>query len=299
MPRLLGIWGWANPLPLPIRRSPRLRPAPVLVGAGDIASCDERGDEKTARLLDGISGAVFTVGNNAYESGRASEYRRCYKPSWGRHKARTRPAPGNHDYRSSDANPYYDYFGQNAGPAGRGYYSYDLGVWHVISLNSNVAAEEGSSQYEWLRDDLAANPSECTVAYWHHAAFSSGEHGNSSRMAQIWKLLDESGVDVALVGHDHDYERFAPQNYDGTADPNGIRQFVAGTGGREHRPFSNIQQNSEVRNSGTFGVLKLTLHATSYDWEFVPVAGQTFRDSGSAACTGANPTPPADVAPSS
>lgn len=271
---------------------------PVLVGAGDIASCDERGDEKTARLLDGISGTVFTVGDNAYESGRAREYRRCYKPSWGRHKARTRPAPGNHDYRSSSAAPYYDYFGQKAGPAGRGYYSYDLGAWHVISLNSNVAAEEGSPQYEWLREDLAANQSGCTVAYWHHAVFSSGEHGNDPTMAQTWKLLDESGVDVALVGHDHDYERFAPQNYDGTADPNGIRQFVVGTGGRHLRPFSNVRANSEVRNSNTRGVLKLTLHPTSYDWKFVPESGKTFSDSGSAACVEAAPASPADVAPS-
>ena len=272
---------------------------PVLVGAGDIASCDERGDEKTARLLDGIAGTVFTVGDNAYESGRAREYRRCYDPTWGRHKARTRPAPGNHDYRSSGGAPYYDYFGEKAGPAGRGYYSYDRGAWHVISLNSNVAAEEGSPQYEWLREDLAANPSECTVAYWHHAVFSSGEHGNDPTMAQIWKLLDESGVDVALVGHDHDYERFAPQNYDGTADPNGIRQFVVGTGGRHLRPFVNVQDNSEVRDSNTHGVLKLTLHATSYDWKFVPESGKTFSDSGTAApCVGADPLPSTNAATS-
>jgi 3',5'-cyclic AMP phosphodiesterase CpdA len=238
---------------------------PVLVGAGDIASCDERGDEKTARLLDGIAGTVFTVGDNAYESGRAREYRRCYDPTWGRHKARTRPAPGNHDYRSSGGAPYYDYFGQKAGPAGRGYYSYDLGAWHVISLNSNIAAEAGSRQYEWLRKDLAANPSECAVAYWHHPVFNSGDTGNDPKMAEIWKLLDESGVDVVLAGHAHSYERFAPQDYLGNADPNGIREFVVGTGGRNLRPFSTVQANSEVCDSGTFGVLKLTLHATSYD----------------------------------
>ena len=272
---------------------------PILVGAGDIASCDENGDEKTAKILDRISGTVFTAGDNVYESGKATEYRRCYKPSWGRHKARTRPAPGNHDYRSPDAAPYYDYFGRKAGPAGQGYYSYDHGAWHVISLNSNIAAEEGSPQYEWLREDLAANPNACTAAYWHHAVFSSGEHGNDQKMAQIWKLLDESGVDVALVGHDHDYERFAPQDYAGKVDAKGIRQFVVGTGGSSLRPFFNIQENSEVRNSNTHGVLKLTLHAASYDWEFVPERGATFRDSGSAACVGADPVPPpTNTAPS-
>ena len=256
----------------------------VLVGAGDIADCSERGDERTASLLNRIPGTVFTVGDNAYNSGTKAQFRDCYKPSWGRHKARTRPAPGNHDYRSPGAAPYYDYFGQKAGPTGRGYYSYDHGAWHVISLNSNIAAETDSSQYEWLRNDLAENSSECIAAYWHHAVFSSGEHGNDQKMAQVWKLLDESGVDVALVGHDHDYERFAPQDYAGKVDPNGIRQFVVGTGGRSLRPFSNVQANSEVRNSNTYGILKLTLHAASYDWEFVPEQGATFRDSGSAAC---------------
>ena len=257
---------------------------PVLVGAGDIASCGESGDEKTARLLDDIAGTVFTAGDNAYEFGRAIEYRRCYGPTWGRHKERTRPAPGNHDHRSSGASPYYEYFGQNAGPAGRGYYSYDLGAWHAISLNSNVAAEEGSPQFEWLRADLGANTSACSVAYWHQAVFSSGEHGSNPHMARIWKLLDESGVDVVVVGHDHDYERFAPQDHTGKADPSGIRQFIVGTGGRSLHGRGTEQANSEAFNDTTLGVLELTLHSGGYDWAFVPAAGGDFTDAGSGAC---------------
>ena len=259
---------------------------PVLVGAGDIASCYERGDGRTARLLDGIPGTVFTTGDNAYDSGTAAQFRDCYGPTWGRHKGRTRPTPGNHDFRTRSAGPYFRYFGERAGPAGRGYYSYDLGAWHVVALDSNKAADPGSAQYEWLRADLAANQAGCTAAYWHAPVFSSGEHGNNPKMTEIWKLLDEAGGDVVLAGHDHDYERFAPQDSAGNADPNGIRQFVVGTGGRFLRPFTTVQKNSEVRNSKDHGVLKLTLHEAGYDWEFVPVAGATFRDSGSAQCAG-------------
>ena len=265
---------------------------PVLVGAGDIASCDESGDEKTAGLLDGISGTVFAAGDNVYDSGTAAEYRDCYGPTWGRHKDRTRPVPGNHEYLSPGAAPYFDYFAANVGPAGRSYYSYDLGAWHVVALDSNIAAEPGSAQYEWLREDLAASHASCTLAYWHHPVFSSGYHGNNPKMAEIWRLMDEAGVDVVIAGHDHDYERFAPQTASGQADPNGIRQFVVGTGGRHLRPFVTIQANSEVRNSDTFGVLKLTLHDNGYDWAFLsagtpgtaePPAG-TVLDSGSDTC---------------
>jgi len=257
---------------------------PVLVGAGDIAHCEERGDERTANLLRNIPGTVFTTGNNAYESGTARQFRECYEPTWGRYKARTRPVPGNHDYRTRGAAPYYRYFGANAGPAGLGYYSYDLGAWHVIALNSERPPVPGSAQQEWLSADLAADDGACTLAYWHRPVFSSGEHGSDPTMADTWKQLDEAGVDVVLTGHEHSYERFAPQSHEGVADPNGIRQFVVGTGGRDLRPFRTVHANSEVRNSSSHGVLKLTLHAASYDWEFVPVRGSTFRDSGSEAC---------------
>jgi acid phosphatase type 7 len=260
---------------------------PVLVGAGDIAHCAERGDERTARLLGNIPGTVFTTGDNAYDSGTAGQFRNCYDPTWGRYKARTRPVPGNHDYETRGAAPYFRYFGAKAGPAGRGYYSYDLGAWHVVTLNSERGFGPGSAQQEWLGADLAANSGgACTLAYWHHPVFSSGEHGSDPRMAATWKKLDEAGVDVVLTGHEHSYERFAPQTHEGVADPNGIRQFVVGTGGRDLRPFRAIVANSEARNSRSHGVLKLTLHAASYEWEFVPVGNSTFRDSGSEACTG-------------
>ncbi|HEV8715238.1 MAG TPA: glycosyltransferase family 39 protein [Candidatus Binatia bacterium] len=263
---------------------------PVLVGAGDIAKCWFDwikwfgGAEETAALLDRIRGTVFTTGDNVYSNGTAAAFRNCYDPTWGRHKARTRPSLGNHDYNSSDAGPYYTYFGDNAGVPGRGYYSYNLGAWHIVSLNSNIAAEAGSEQERWLRADLTAHQTRCTLAYWHHPLFSSGR-GNDSHMRDIWRMLYEFRVDVVVNGHHHGYERFAPQNPDGEADDErGIREFVVGTGGARLHGFRKVRANSEVRNSSTWGVLKLTLHATEYDWDFIPVAGGTFRDAGSAAC---------------
>lgn len=263
----------------------------MLVGAGDISLCWFEmftwfsGADATAHLLDGIAGVVFTVGDHVYENGTTRELRNCYAPTWGRHRARTRPSPGNHDYRTAGATPYYTYFGENAGPPGRGYYSYDLGAWHIVSLNSNIPVEAGSAQERWLRADLAAHPSRCTLAYWHHPVFSSGRHGNSPRMRALWVVLYEFGVDVVVNGHDHHYERFAPQTPDGTLDlKRGIREFIVGTGGAELYDLYTIRPNSEVQNSTTWGVLKLTLHAASYDWEFVPVAGGTFRDRGTAIC---------------
>jgi len=257
----------------------------ALVGAGDISTCKSTSDEATARLLDQHDGIVFTAGDNAYEDGTAREFQDCYAPAWGRHLGRTRPSPGNHEYRTPGASGYYSYFGTNAGPPGLGYYSYDIGAWHVVSLNSNMSASEGSAQHEWLRADLAANKTTCAAAYWHHPVFSSGEHGNNSKMRAIWRLLRENGVEVVLNGHDHDYERFGLQNADGQADAErGIRQFVVGTGGKGLDPFVHIQPNSEVRDSSSYGVLKLTLRAAGYDWEFIPVAGGSFRDSGSGGC---------------
>ncbi|HEU5103662.1 MAG TPA: DNRLRE domain-containing protein [Roseiflexaceae bacterium] len=272
---------------------------PVFVGAGDIADCASNGDEDTAKLLDSISyDTVFTVGDNAYPDGAPSDYANCYDPTWGRHKARTRPAPGNHEYMTSGASGYFGYYGTSAGPAGRGYYSYNLGAWHIVSLNSEIDGADMLAQIEWLKDDLAINPAACTLAYWHRPVFSSGEHGNQLDMQPVWKVLHERGADLVLNGHDHDYERFAPQNPYGQADSNGIREFVVGTGGGDQRGFVTTRPNSEARNATTFGVLKLTLRATSYDWQFVPVAGKTYTDSGSAGCYAgtnlpATPTPTA------
>lgn len=259
---------------------------PVIVGAGDIADCDSRGDEATAALLDRIPGTVFTTGDHAYQDGTAFEFMNCYDPSWGRHRARTYPSPGNHDYHVVGAAGYFEYFGTNAGDPDRGYYSYDLGAWHVIVLNSILPVEAGSQQEQWLRADLSANPAACTLAYWHHPRFSSGiQHGSNVDMQPLWQALYDYGADVVLAGHEHNYERFAPQNPQGVSDPNrGIRQFVVGMGGRSHYRFGFPIANSEVRNSDTYGVLKLTLHPESYSWEFVPEAGKTFTDLGSASC---------------
>ena len=258
----------------------------VFVGAGDIAGCSTSGDEATANLLDNIAGTVFTVGDNAYDSGTAAEFTNCYNPTWGRHKTRTRPAPGNHDYVTPGAAGYYGYFGANAGDPAKGYYSYDLGDWHIIALNSNIARDAGSPQEQWLRADLAASTKSCTLAYWHHPRFSSGfEHGNDTSIQPLWQALYDYSADVVLSGHDHDYERFAPQTPTGVADPTrGIREFIVGTGGRSHYSLGTLKANSQVFDATSYGVLKLTLGTGGYDWEFVHVAGATFTDAGSAGC---------------
>jgi acid phosphatase type 7 len=275
-----------TPITTPTPTSTPASAAPVFVGAGDIASCTSSGDEATAALLDTIPGTVYTLGDNVYPNGTSSEFTNCYAPSWGRHKARTRPAPGNHDYNTSGASGYFAYFGANAGPSSRGYYSYDLGTWHIISLNSDIAHDAGSPQEQWLRADLAANPVACTLAYWHKPRFSSGSvHGNDASMDAFWRALYQFGADIVLSGHVHNYERFAPQNPAGQADASrGIRQFIVGTGGVPHYGFGTVQPNSQVRNSDTHGLLKLTLHGSSYDWQFVPQAGKSFTDSGTAPC---------------
>jgi hypothetical protein len=269
----------------------------VFVGAGDIASCASSGDEATANLLEGIPGTVYTLGDNAYDSGTSDEFANCYNPSWGRHIARTKPSVGNHEYHTAGASGYYNYFGDAASPTEpgcrvncKGYYSYNLGAWHIIALNSmceNVGGcGEGSPMVTWLKEDLAANPSSCTLAYWHHPVFSSGSaHGNDPKMIPSWDALYAAGAEVVLSGHDHDYERFAPQTSSGVADSTrGIREFVVGTGDRSLRAFGTIRANSQVTNFETYGVLKLTLHASSYEWQFVPEAGKTFSDSSSGSC---------------
>jgi len=256
----------------------------VLVGAGDIADCNTGGP--TAALLDNIAGTVFTAGDNAYTNGTASEFATCYDPSWGRHKARTRPSPGNHDYGTSGATGYYNYFGALAGPAGLGYYSYDLGAWHILSLNSNISMSAGSAQETWVRADLAASTKTCTLAYWHHPRFSSGSsHGSSTQSAGVFQALYDAGADVVVVGHDHQYERFAPQSPSAAPDPvRGIREFVVGTGGAGLYSFATPLPNSEVRDNTSHGVIKFTLSDGSYTWQYIPVAGNSFTDSGSGTC---------------
>jgi hypothetical protein len=274
---------------VPMREPSFAQTAAVLVGAGDIASCDSPGDEATARLLDAVGGTVFTTGDNVYEHGTDQEFANCYHPSWGRHRARTRPSVGNHEYYTPGAAGYFRYFGASAGEPGQGYYSYDLGTWHAVVLNSNCRFAGGcgpdSPQVQWLRRDLAANRAACTVAYWHHPRFSSGLHGSDAAMQTIWQTLVSAGVDIALTGHDHLYERFAPMDGEGRLDAaRGLRQFIVGTGGRSHYPFRAVIQTSEVRHTGTFGVLRLQLDSAGYAWEFIPEAGKTFRDAGSGVC---------------
>jgi hypothetical protein len=265
---------------------------PVIVGAGDIATCRGPGASATAGLLDDIPGTVFTLGDNAYPSGTPQQFRNCYDPTWGRHRSHTRPAVGNHDYATRSASGYFTYFGAAAGERGKGYYSYDLGAWHIIALNGNCSfvggCFPGSAQEQWLRADLAAHPTGCTLAYWHQARFTSNaEHPNDTALIPLWQALYDHGADVVLSGHAHDYERFAPQTPTGTLDRDfGIRQFVVGTGGASHYGFRAALPNSEVRNGETFGVLKLTLHPNSYAWAFIPAPGSAFNDSGVTACHG-------------
>lgn len=231
---------------------------------------------------------MVTLGDNVYDKGTAREFADCYGPTWGRHLGRTRPAPGNHDYGNGRAVAYFDYFGTAAGEPGKGWYSFDLGGWHLVALNSNCAAAggcgPGSEQERWLRADLAAHPRTCTLAYWHHARFSSGLHGDNDVTEGLWRALHEAGADVVLTGHDHDYERFAPLAPDGRPDAAGIRQFVVGTGGRSPYPFRSPVPGSEVRHAAGYGILRLTLKDKGYSWRFLPVDGSTFADSGEAAC---------------
>ncbi len=261
----------------------------ILAGAGDIASCDRTSQEATAKLLDQIPGTVVVIGDNAYNQGTYEEYIQCYDPSWGRHKARTKPAPGNHEYptgSTAGAPGYFQYFGAAAGDPAKGYYSYDLGGWHIIVLNSNLVVTAGSPQDQWLRADLAAHPAVCTLAYWHHPLFSSGNQITPG-MQPLWQALYEYGADLVLNGHDHTYERFAPQTPTGVRDDvNGIREIVVGTGGNSLYGWAGGPiANSEVRNNTTYGVIKVTLWPTSYDWEFIPVAGGTFTDKAAAPVT--------------
>ncbi|MFZ0211884.1 MAG: metallophosphoesterase [Candidatus Acidiferrales bacterium] len=265
----------------------------VLVAAGDIANCKMiAGAQATAKIIESIpSATVAALGDLALSNGTAQEFADCYDKTWGAFKSRTRPAPGNHEFHSSGATPYFDYFGAAAGDPAKGYYSYELGAWHIISMNGECkdigGCQAGSPEEKWLRADLHAHPAACTLAYWHEPLFSSGAaHGDNPSYIDFWRDLYRAHATIVLNGHDHDYERFAPQTPDGVADPtHGIREFVVGTGGNHERLFAATPRpNSEVRKTGTFGVLKLTLHARGYDWEFIPEAGKTFHDSGSGSC---------------
>lgn len=268
---------------------------PTLLAVGDIADChvDETHHMQTAALVDMLPGTIALLGDIAYTTGSPEEFADCYQPSWGRHDARVRPAPGNHEYGTVGAAGYFGYFGATATPLEpdcrvkcQGYYSYEVGDWHIIALNSEQAMTAGSTQEQWLRADLLAHRNTaCTLAYWHHPRFSSGAHGDDPRSADVWVALYEAGVDVVLNGHDHDYERFAPLNPDGEVDrARGIRQFVVGTGGVKMRNFDHPHPHSEVKNNDVWGVLQLSLFADHYAWEFKPIAGEQFAESGTSPC---------------
>ncbi len=274
-------------------------PAPIdplatyLIGAGDIAYCGVKSATdapaaSTAALVSANAyAAVFTLGDNAYDSGTLDEYQSCYGPTWGSFKDRTFPSPGNHEYATLGADGYFTYFGDRAGPDRRGYYSYDLGSWHIVSLNSNIDGSPGSEQEKWLRADLTAHRGQsCIMAYWHHPVFSSSSaHGNNPWMADIWRTLEDFGADVILTGHDHGYERFSPQRADSAPSSDlGIREFVVGTGGANPYAFASPQPNSEVRIDSTFGVIRFGLKAGQYDWLFLPVDPVARTDSGHATC---------------
>lgn len=258
----------------------------VFVGAGDIAVCDSLDPARqTARLLEGIGGIVFTLGDNALFGGTAKEFRDCYDPTWGRERFRTRPVLGNHEYEGGNAGgPYFNYFGANAGPPGLGYYSFDLNAgWHAIALNSNIPMSEGSAQGQWLKNDLAASRTRCTISYWHHPLFSSGRNGPQTFTRDAWRILYDADADVVLNGHDHLYERFGPQDSNGRRDDaRGIRQFTVGTGGVFLYDFVTQSPNSE-RQLKAHGVLKLTLDTDSYEWQFIQASGAG-GDSGSGRC---------------
>jgi hypothetical protein len=284
---------------------------PVVMTAGDIAcnttdngysggngtssNCEQKA---TSNELSGLS-AVLDLGDNQYENGALTEFQSVYDPTWGKQKAITYPAAGNHEYQTSGASGYYTYFGSAASPQDtnctsncKGYYSYNLGAWHMIVLNSECSSvggcNAGSAQEQWLKADLAAHTNVCTLAYWHRALFSSGQSLGYSGVHDLWVDLYNARASLVLNGHDHDYERFAPQDPSGNYDPNhGITEMIVGTGGFSHFSFNSTAANSLVRDNTTFGVLKLTLHSNWYQWQFLPDSQSgngTFTDSGSAAC---------------
>jgi hypothetical protein len=257
---------------------------PVVLAAGDIADCALDGRLLTAPLLEREPGAILAIGDLVYPSGRAKDFAACYAPSWGRFRDRTYPVPGNRDYASDHGRPYYAWWGARTGSP-HGYYSFDLGAWHLVALNSNLTGAEEAAQRSWLAEDLRASPARCKLAFFHHTVYSSGFHGATARLTPLLRTLYEGRVSLALTGHDHHYERFAAMNVTGKVEPGrGIRFFVVGTGGAQLYPAIFDVRGSEIRQSGTWGVLKLTLHAADYDWNFLPAGTSQFHDAGHGSC---------------
>jgi hypothetical protein len=248
-------------------------PSTVLLAAGDVGVCGSRPAIETGLMLDSLAGTILAVGDLAYRHGTAEDFANCFDPVWGRHKARMRPSPGNHEYESSGAQPYFDYFGGLAGPSGQGYYSFRAGDWLVLSLNSNLPVGGSTAQGQWIRSELSASSSRCTLAYFHHPLYSSGPNGDNARLAGLWQMLYEQGVDVIIGAHEHMYERYAPMSPDGQRnDARGIRQFIVGTGGAGLYTVMRTHPQSEAQIVA-HGLLKLTLTAQGYGWEFLQVGG--------------------------
>lgn len=276
-PRLGAERPYRAPEPLP-----SLSPgANVLLAVGDVGTCSDTNDEAVAQLAAQLPGSIALLGDVVYPDGGLADYKQCFDPAWHLLLPRIHPAQGNHDFEAADASGYYDYFGAAAGPPGEGWYSYDVGSWHVIVLNSDCqrvgGCGDGSPQLTWLQADLSAHPAVCTLAYWHHPRYSSGQHGNDPRTEALWQALASAGADVVLSGHDHDYERLAPVN--------GIRSFVVGTGGHSLIPFSGKpDKQTELRTDDSYGLLALQLDPGSFRWQFVPIPGDELDDRGQAAC---------------
>lgn len=267
----------------------------TVLAAGDIADCRKTPAAQskavqTALLVEAVlqkdpDAKVLTLGDNTYPIGKPEEFSECYDPTWGKFKASTLPSPGNHDYGVPMAAGYYNYFDELAGPDRRGYYRKSLGAWSFYSLNSNLSGVAMQDQISWLQAELQKNKTACALAYWHHPVFSSGGHGNNDVMQSVWKLLSAAKFDIVLTSHDHDYERISPLDSNGNRDDkNGLRSFVVGTGGTSLTPMFFAKDFSEIRNNDTHGVLKLDLQSKSYNWEFLPIAGQTFTDHGRGDC---------------
>ncbi len=276
----------ATPTKVPATSTPVSGTDPVVLVTGDSRPGCTSAAANVVALLDTLPSSwplLFT--GDSTTDGTASQFSDCFDPTWRGHKAQIRPIPGNHEYHTSGASGYFNYFGSQAGPAGKGYYSLNVGAWHIVALNSEIDVSAASTQVAWLKNDLAANPKACTIAYWHEPRWSSGQHGNNTFVSALWQTLYDNNAELVFNGHDHLYERFAPQNPLGALDnARGLREFVVGTAGVELYSWGTIRANSQVRNNSTWGVLKLTLHANSYDWKFLPIAGQSFTDAGTTAC---------------
>ncbi|HKO32769.1 MAG TPA: metallophosphoesterase [Candidatus Limnocylindria bacterium] len=252
----------------------------VLLAVGDVATCESGADDAVAALASRLPGTIALLGDTVYDDGSTPEFRECFDPSWGQMRSRIRPAVGNHEYHTDAASGFFTYFGDAAGEAGKGWYSYDLGAWHVVVLNSNCGEDvecwSGTEQYAWLQSDLASFHGDCLLAYWHHPRWSSGRHGNSNWVGPFWDAIRDAGGDIVLSGHDHTYERVSVD---------GVREFVVGTGGKSHYPFTRSPlPGTEARNDSTYGLLWLALGERTYQWQFLGLGDTGFADAGSGEC---------------